>query len=236
MRRRRVENIMTTGVIAVVEDTPIKEIAWLLADRGISAVPVVDTRRRVVGVVSEADLIAKESVHANEEYTGTRRHHVPRRVRAKARALVASDAMSSPAVTIGPDMSVVEAARLMDRQRVKRLPVVDPEGRLVGVVSRRDLVCLLLRPDDELAEEIRDEVFDRALGLPPMAVRVGVQDGVATVTGQLQDDQLVRIAALLVSQVDGVIGVVNRLSTPIRDAEARQFKRASAAVNRSPRI
>jgi CBS-domain-containing membrane protein len=217
MTYRTVQDVMTRDVVTVEETTPYKTVADLLAVRQISAVPVIDADGRVAGVASEADLLHKVEFEGGTE-TGSffeRRHQ--RQGRAKAAGSSASDVMTSPAVTITPDAPAAVAARLMDRRKVKRLPVVDSGGRLVGIVSRRDLLRVFLQADDVIRAEVVDDVFHRVLWIGPPHVSVEVQDGVVTLVGELEQRSLVEIAVRLTAAVGGVVGVVNRLSYRLDD-------------------
>ncbi|MER6052671.1 CBS domain-containing protein [Streptomyces sp. NPDC001793] len=198
MRHRRVADLMTPNAVTVQRGTQFREIARLLDEYDITAVPVVDDDGRPVGVVSEADLL--------------------RRQLSKAGAANAEAIMTSPAVVARPEWSVVEAARTMEQRRVKRLPVVDDGGRLIGVISRSDLVQLFLRRDRAIQEEILEEVLTRTLGVAPSAVTVDVADGTVTLTGTLERRSLVPIAVRLCESVDGVIEVIDRLTYERDDA------------------
>src|SRR6185369_809501 len=156
MRRWTVGDVMTGKVVSVTADTPYKQIVKSLQRHRVSAVPVVNDEGHVIGVVSEADLLPKLET-PDETMFGRNKHR--RRIRAKARGDIASELMSAPAVTIGPEAAIPAAARVMDSERVKRLPVVDDQGRLVGVISRSDLLRPFLRADDEIRAEIRDQVL-----------------------------------------------------------------------------
>ena len=145
--------------------------------------------------------------------------------------------MTSPAVTVGPDASVAEAARLLHRHGIKRLPVVDPPGPLLGIVSRADLLKVFLRSDADIAQEIRQQVLQRAMWMDPDTVGVDVRDGVVTLTGQLERRSLIPITLSLVRGLDGVVEVVDRLSfelddTPIMVPSDLLFDRASAVRRR----
>lgn len=215
MTHRTVRELMTRDVATVGADTPYKAIADLLDARKISAVPVVDADRRVVGVVSEADLLAKiEFEGAAEPAPFFDRN---RKARAKAGGTTAGEVMTSPAVTITADESVTAAARVMDRKRVKRLPVVDGDGRLVGIVSRRDLLSVFVQTDEAIRAEVAEDVFRRILWIEPPLVAVDVEDGVVTLTGDLEQRSVVDIAVRLTTAVDGVVGVVNKLSYRVDD-------------------
>lgn len=212
MRHRLVLNIMTPAqdVVVVHADTPFKEIARVLAERRISAVPVVDEQIRVVGVVSEADLLYKESrlePHKTSVFGGRQEA----RARDKAEATVARDLMTAPAVTIGPGDDVVRAARLMEDRKVKRLPVVDEAGRLVGILSRHDLLGLFTRPDAEIRTEILEDVLLRTLWIDPREVDVTVTDGVVRLRGTVENRSVAELITRLVRRTDGVVQVVDEI-------------------------
>ena len=218
MTIRRVRDVMTGAVVTVGPDTGYKEIVDALVDGAVSAVPVVDADDRVLGVVSEADLMRKV------EFTGSgaqaRIFEWRRRAaREKAGGDHAGALMSGPAVTIGPDASVSEAARTMDDRGVKRLPVVDEQGRLVGIVSRRDLLRDYLRPDAELRTEIIDTVLRRVLLIEPGAVDVDVDRGVVTMRGTTDRRTTAQIAVRLTHLVPGVVDVVDELTFQYDDTD-----------------
>jgi CBS domain-containing protein len=214
--RHRVQEVMTRDVACAREDTPYKELVKLLASRRVSAVPVLDNRGRVLGVVSEADLMRKQEQPARPvaRLLSARRR---RRERAKAGATVAAELMTRPAVTVDPLATVTEAARRMHRAGVKRLPVVDVVGRLVGIVSRVDLLRSFLRPDEELHREIVEDVIFGDLFMAPDRFDVNVQDGVVTLQGRCERRSLIRTVLRAVAAVDGVVRVVNRLGYDIDD-------------------
>ncbi|WP_030748793.1 CBS domain-containing protein [Streptomyces griseus] len=191
MRHRSVAELMTPTAVSVGRQTPFKEIARLLDEFDITAVCVVDEENRPLGVVSEADLVRR---HTAGSGTGT-----------------AGALMSSPPVVARPDWSVVRAARVMDRAKVKRLPVTGDDGRLVGVLSRSDLVRLFLRRDRAIQEEIVEDVMTRTLGLHPSDISVEVEDGRVTLSGTIRSPRLVPVLLRLCNSVDGVTGVVDRL-------------------------
>jgi CBS domain-containing protein len=215
--RHKVKDVMTTKVVMASPDTPYKQLVQLLAEHRVSGLPVVDGRRHVLGVVSEADLLVKQEYpHGLGEalWLESRRR---RAERAKAGGAVAADLMTTPAVTIGQDASVVEAARLLHARGVKRLLVEDALGRLVGVVSRADLLASFLRPDDEVRREILDEVIRHDLLMGPERFDVHVRDGVVVLQGSCERRSLIPIVVRAVQGVEGVVRVENRLGYDLDD-------------------
>ncbi|MFI1363995.1 CBS domain-containing protein [Streptomyces griseochromogenes] len=200
-----VNDVMTHRVVALRTGAAFKDIVKAMGQWRVSALPVLDEAGRVVGVVSEADLLPKEEYRRDDPapYGQTRR---PADVR-KAGAVTAVDLMTAPAVTVTPDTALAHAARLMVRNGLKRLPVVDQEGALKGIVSRADLLKVFLRADEDIAGEVRREVVLRLFGTRAEAVRIEVRDGVVTLTGRVRDTGLVPLAALLARAVEGVVDV-----------------------------
>jgi len=210
---RRVSDVMTTSVITVDRITPYKEIAALLAEHRISGVPVLKMGREVAGVVTEADLVAAQADAMRQLRAATR----PGWLRGRRRhpAVTAGELMTSPAVTIGPLATVPAAARLMTDHHVRRLPVVDEHGRLVGIVSRRDLLSVFLRPDEDIAADIRT-VLDEVLAEGPDEAHVSVRNGIVTLTGTLDPNagphgDLIPVAMRLMWDIDGVVNIIDRL-------------------------
>ncbi|GGT40350.1 CBS domain-containing protein [Streptomyces chromofuscus] len=206
-----VSDVMTHTVVAVGRDAPFKDIVQLMQQWKVSALPVLEGEGRVVGVVSEADLLPKEEFRDSDPDRFTQLRRLTDL--AKAGGLTAGDLMSTPAVTVHPGATLAQAARIMARRNVKRLPVVNAQGLLEGVVSRADLLKVFLRTDDELAEEIDREIVTRLFPAPPEPVRVEVSDGVATLTGRIRDTSLVPVAARLIRAVEGVVDVECRLES-----------------------
>jgi len=222
---RRVSDVMTTSVVTVDRITPYQEIDRLLTERRISGVPVLKMGRHVVGVVSEADLLAAEDETARQARLagalGRRRRL--RRPRPHVN-LAAGTLMTAPAITIGQDATIPAAARLMNTHHVRRLPVVDDEGALIGIVSRRDLLSVFLRPDGDIAHDAR-QVLDELPLADPSDVIVAVKHGVVTLTGTMRpgppgDEPLLPLALKLIWDIDGVVDVVNQLGVaPARTAK-----------------
>jgi CBS domain-containing protein len=207
-----VSDVMTQAVAAVGLGAAFKDIVRTMQDRKVSAVPVVDGGNRVVGVVSEADLLPKEEFRDSDPD----RHTQLRRLSdlAKAGSVTAGELMTSPALTVEADVTLAQAAREMARARVKRLPVVDGTGRLEGIVSRADLLKVFLRDDEDIAEEVRREVVSYLFPAPASTVLVEVRNGVVTLGGRVRDTSLVPVAARLVRAVEGVVDVTFALDGP----------------------
>ena len=212
MSRWKVTDVMTTDVVSVGAEVGFRELVDVLSGRGVSAVPVVDDAKHVIGLVSEADLLHKMEFAGESVAARLLERHRRRAARQKARGDKARALMTSPAVTTTADTKVVQAARLMEARQVKRLPVVDGQGRLVGIVSRRDLLKAFLQPDRAIREEVVEQVLHRVLWLEPTQVGVEVSDGVVTLTGELDRKSAIPIAFGLVRGVDGVVDVVDRLT------------------------
>jgi CBS domain-containing protein len=216
----KVRDLMTPEVVTVRPTTPIKGVARSLVDHRISGVPVVDDDGRVLGVVSEGDLIVKEQGADAVERRPLARifgdSPTTRAQLAKVLALTAGDAMTAPAITVAADASVAEAAAIMTRNRINRLPVVDGD-KLVGVVSRADVVRAFVRTDEELAKAIRDDVLYRTLWLEPGLFDVVVTDAKARIGGHVERrseaDMIERISAM----VPGVIAVETDLTWKLDD-------------------
>ncbi|MER5781649.1 CBS domain-containing protein [Streptomyces mobaraensis] len=185
-----VGEIMTSPVARARPDTPFEGLVRLLRRRGVSGVPVLDPDDKVVGVVSEKDL-----------------------ARHRKRGGTAAELMSSPALTVHPEQRAADAARVMDRHRVNRLPVVDEEDRLIGIVTRGDLLRVFLRTDAAIRADIEGRVLPGVLRVPEGAVRVAVRDGLVTLDGRVPATADVPVAVRETWRVDGVTGVISRLRT-----------------------
>ncbi|MFG2123660.1 CBS domain-containing protein [Streptomyces sp. NPDC048710] len=204
-----VSDVMSRPAVAVGRDARFKEIVRVMEQRQVSAVPVVAGQGRVVGVVSEADLLPKEEFRDDGPTRSDRTRH--RSALAKAEALTAEELMSAPAVTVRPDVTLAQAARIMAKEHVKRLPVVDDEDRLSGVVSRGDLLKVFLRSDEDIEEEVRRTVVSYLFPAVGHAIHVSVRDGVVTLRGRVPDTSLNWVAERLVRALEGVVGVEARL-------------------------
>ncbi|WP_317441793.1 CBS domain-containing protein [Streptomyces collinus] len=209
-----VDDVMTHRVVALRTGAAFKDIARTMREWGVSALPVLDDDGRVVGVVSEADLLPKEEY--NEHDLGRHGQAGDTADVHKADAVTAGGLMSTPAVTVAPGVALARAARIMARTRVKRLPVVDREGFLKGIVSRSDLLKVFLRDDADIAEEVRREVVARLFGTHAEPLGVEVRDGVVTLTGRTHQTALIPLATHLARTVPGVVDVRCELTGPPR--------------------
>lgn len=209
----RVRDVMTKDVTTVRPDTSLKEVAEILAARGISGLPVDDGRGEVLGVVSEGDILFKER-GSDERRKGLLGwlldpHTMPEE--AKLTARTAGEAMTSPVIAIGPDRPLAEAAARMIDRAVNRLPVIE-DGKLVGILTRADLVRAFTRPDAEIVQDIRDEIVLRTLWIAPESLDVRVERGEVTLIGEVETKGDAELLPALVERVPGVVGVETRLT------------------------
>ena len=205
-----VKDVMTTQVVAVRRETPFKEMAAVLRRYRVSALPVVDDAGRVIGVVSEADLLAKEALADPGVAAELLRHQDIR----KAQGLTAGDLMTRPAVTAAPEDPVEQAARMMHFMRVKRLPVVNSGGQLVGIVSRSDVLAVFDRPDEDIRKDIVDTILLREFRIDPRTFTVTVESGVVTMEGCPETAALGHALVRKARHVPGVVAVRDRLTYP----------------------
>jgi CBS domain-containing protein len=208
--RSTVRDVMTTQVVAVRKDAPFKEMITRMRSAHISAFPVIDQAGKVVGVVSEADMLNKEADQAASPGTIAGLMHF--RYHEKAGGVTAGELMSSPAVTIGPDAPVVEAARLMRDRRVKRLPVINGTGHLIGIISRADVLSVFTRPDEAIRHEVTEEVIRGGSLVRPQGFTVTVSSGIVTLSGRPENDRAGRDLVEAVRQIEGVVAVIDQLS------------------------
>ena len=207
-----VNDVMTMPVVAVKQGTSFKELAALLRKYRVSGFPVLDDDQKVIGIVSEADLLAKEALNADRGGTITAMLH--HKELEKAEGVIAGDLMTRNVVTVKPDDTVEQAARLMYHLQVKRLPVVDAGGHLVGIVSRTDLLTVFDRPDREIRAEIVENVILHEFLIDPALFTVTVADGVVTIQGTPETADLGRNLMNRIRHVSGVVAVRDELSWP----------------------
>ncbi|MFF5842925.1 CBS domain-containing protein [Streptomyces massasporeus] len=226
MKHDKVGSLMTMDVVRAEYGTPAEDVARLLTDHRIGGLPVVDQDDQVIGVVSASDLTAHEPARADPRRSRSRfgfpeLSPAARRRTAQASARTAGELMSAPPVTAHAEDTIVEAARTMARRGVNRLPVLDEEDRLVGVVTRRDLLRVFLRPDAEIREEVIEEVLVRVLWLMPRSIDIVAADGVVTLAGRLENRSEAEIAVAMTRQIDGVVAVVGELTWRLDDTRQR---------------
>lgn len=207
--RWRVRDVMTTDVAAVEPDTSYHDVARLMTERRVNAVAVIDDGRHVLGVVSEADMIRRQERGFGRLGTGLPLRR--RRERAQAGARTAAGLMTTPPVTIHPDAPLGAAARQLNGRHIRRMPVVDRHGRLLGIVSRRDLLRVFLRPDEDIAADVR-ALLTNILLEDPEAFSVTVNDGIVTIRGTFSTREAAEAALALAGDVDGVVHVIDRLA------------------------
>ena len=205
-----VKDVMTTRVIWVKKDATFREMAVALREHRVSAFPVVD-EDKVIGVVSEADLLTKEALDGEPGVISGLLH---RRDQAKARGVTAGDLMTTAVVAVRPDDTVEHAAKLMYDRRVKRLPVTDANGHLVGIISRADVLSVFDRTDAAICHEITQDVLLGEFLVDPLVFQVTVMDGIVTLAGQPETSETGHEIVRRVRHVQGVVAVRDRLDYP----------------------
>jgi len=213
----KVRDIMTTDPVKVTADTRLKEAARLMVHHRVSGLPVVDEGGKLIGILSEGDFIRREA--------GRDRPHGVSLLDAvfgegelqPVGAETVAEVMTRSVVTITPEATVGEAARVMGRRNVKRLPVVDLEGELIGIVSRADVVGAFTKPDDVIEDEVREDLIRRLLFLDPSLVEVSVSDGVVTLEGELENRTEAHLLEELSRRIAGVVRVESRLRYKVDD-------------------
>ena len=213
----QVRDLMTKNVFIIAPDTDFKAIARLLDDHQVNLLPVLDAEQRVVGVVSEADLLAKVEWQGKGRPGRIERWLLLEDDLRKAEGRLASEVMTRNVATIGPRATVSAAAHMMRVNHVKAVPVVDEEGRLVGILSRTDMLKSFTRDDDLIQAEVAGEVLRDALSIGPDSVGVAVKDGAVTLSGEVESLSLCEIITRRVGAVPGVVGVVNEIAYRLDD-------------------
>jgi CBS-domain-containing membrane protein len=208
-----VKDVMSTHVMAVRPGAGYKEMAAMLREQRVSAFPVIDDDGKVIGVVSESDLLVKEALEGT--VPGVLRGLTQRHVRSQVTGLTAADLMSRPAVTIGPDEPASHAARLMYSKRVKRLPVVSADGTLIGIVTRSDVLSVYRRPDAAIEREITEDLILGTFLCDPVRFSIIVKDGIVTVAGTPETTSVGHDIINAIQHMEGVVTVRDRLSYPV---------------------
>ena len=205
-----VKDVMTTQVVAVGTAASFKEMVVKMRESGVSALPVVDGEGRVIGVVSEADMLNKEAGLDTEP--GELSSLLRFTEREKAAGVTAAELMTKPPVTIGPGAPVAEAARLMRDRRVKRLPVISGTGTLVGILSRADVLRVFARPDADIRREASEEVIAQTFLADTPSIAATVHDGIVTLIGRAETSQIGHDLAEAIRHIDGVVAVRDELN------------------------
>ncbi len=232
-RHRTVADVMTAHVHVAGPQTPFKLLVRLIEENHVSAIPIVDQHGVPIGIVSETDLLLKErrsELGAAQDLLHARRL---RDQRAKAEGLLAADLMTSPPITVPATIGLAQAARLMQERNVRRLVVVDARGKIAGIVSRSDLLQVFLRGDEELRQEVAEVLIPALMLEAPQDLGVEVRWNVVTLTGVLDRKSDVEILTRLAADLDGVVGVVDRLRYRWDDSAAsplRPMERAATAI------
>jgi CBS-domain-containing membrane protein len=227
MRKIKVESVMTRDVVTASPDTPFKELTRLLSEHGISGIPVVDEERKLVGIVTEADLLWTEKEREPKRRSRFLEWFIDRKRLAEiervAPDLRARDVMTREVVTVEPQTPLREAVARLLRAEVKRLPVVDADRRIVGIVSRGDLLEPFLRSDEDIRREIVDEVILGTMWMDPTWIHVDVERGVVRLSGQVDLQSTKDILVNLVDRIDGVVGVIDELTYRREDRKVRPY-------------
>jgi CBS domain-containing protein len=208
-----VKDVMSTRVVAVRPGAGYKEMATMLREQRVSAFPVIDADNKVIGVISESDLLVMAALGGT--VPGTLRGLTQRHVRSQVTGRTAADLMSRPAVTIGPDEPASHAARLMYSKRVKRLPVTSADGTLVGIVTRSDVLSVYSRPDAAIEREITEDLILGTFRCDPARFDVTVKDGIVTIGGGPETAAAGRDIVAAARHVEGAVAVRDRLSYPL---------------------
>jgi CBS domain-containing protein len=219
-RHRTVSDVMTSRVHVASPLAPFKYLVRMIEENRVSAIPIVDQQGVPIGIVSESDLLLKERRRELESSEDLLHLHKRREERAKADGTVASDVMTSPAITVASDTSLSQAARLMQERNIRRLVVVDERGRIAGIVSRSDLLQVFLRSDEELRDEVAGKLIPGLLMSSPECIGVHVSSNMVTLSGGVDRKSDAEILTRLTRELDGVVGVVDRLSYKWDDSAA----------------
>jgi CBS-domain-containing membrane protein len=209
----KLRELMTTDVITIAPDAPLKEAARRMIEAKVSGLPVTDAGGALIGIITEADFVKEEAGRRSEQRAGLLRwlhrddvHHGERRV---------ADVMTKEVVTLTEDDEHIDAARLMNREGVKRLPIVSADGVLVGLISRRDILRVFARPDAEIIGELSDHVVRKVLWIDARRLAIGCQDGNVTLTGRLETRSDAQLLVELARRLDGVVSVADHLTWDI---------------------
>jgi CBS domain-containing protein len=213
----KVIDLMSTDVVTIRPEETIKEAARLMVANRVSGLPVVDGRETLIGIVTEADFLQRE--HDRESPSGGLLGAIFGPESSHSEAVTVGEVMSSNVITVAPDASVAEAARVLATGGIKRLPIVDPDGAVVGVISRADIVAAFARPDELIDDEIREDISRRILFVDPDALDMSVTDGIVDIAGELPTKTDARILEELTRRLEGVVRVDSSLTWKVDDTK-----------------
>jgi CBS domain-containing protein len=214
-----VESVMSSPVVTVTPETTFKECVRILRRKRVSGLPVVDTSGKLVGIVSEGDLLNKVERRDPDAYVLESRRH--RLDRARASAMDVRSAMSTDVVSVEPGFPIALAAREMHTRGFKRLPVVDADGRVVGIVSRGDLLTVFLRTDRQIQADVVKVLADAMAKHGGHVLKGRVSQGVVELTGSFDERSRCQATVRAVTSIDGVVGVRSRMTYTFDDTLVR---------------
>jgi CBS domain-containing protein len=189
-----VKSVMTTHLVCLAPDTPFKECVDMIRLHRIGALPVVDDSGRLLGILSKSDLLRKAERSTDPDER-------------KATARTAGEAMTRTVITSTEESSLTEAARLMHRAAIRHLPITDTDGKLVGMISRADLLKVFLRTDESIRHEITEVLLPRAFGIPSGGLEVEVREGIVHIGGEVESSGTARLIVAFIDRIEGVVGV-----------------------------
>ena len=214
----RVLDFMTTDVITVSPEDGLKAAARMMVQKGISGLPVVGADGKLVGIITEADFVKQEAGRSQQRYRRLLDALFGER-EARPMGETVADAMTRHPVVVDKEAPISEAAREMADRGIKRLPVVDAEGRLLGIISRADIMRAFARPDGVIEDQVREDIIHRVLMIDRDAVGVALHDGHVSLTGSVPTRSDARLLEELVRRVEGVVGVEADLSWNVDDTK-----------------
>jgi CBS domain-containing protein len=214
----RVLDVMTTEVVTVTPDDGLKAAARIMIEKGISGLPVVDADGRLAGIITEADFVKQEAGRSQQRYRRLLDALFGER-EARPMGETVADAMTRHPVVVDKEARIAEAAREMADRGIKRLPVVDDDGRLLGIISRADIMKAFARPDEVIEDQVREDIIHRVLMIDREAVGVALDDGHVSLSGKVPTRSDARLLEELVRRVEGVVGVEADLAWDVDDTK-----------------
>jgi len=230
----KVQDLMTTDVITVSRSAPLKEAARRMIEAGVSGLVVTDDAGHIEGVITEADFVKAESDRRADKRARLLRWLMPEPEMPSSERVV-EDAMTADVVTLGPGADHAEAARVMRKAGIKRIPIVDEEGALVGIVSRSDILRAFARSDSEIIDEISNHILGDVLWIDRRRVEVGCIDGNVTLEGRLETKSDAMLVEEMARRVDGVVSVAASLTWEIDNTKQEMTSPPPGAYRRGLR-